>query len=63
MNLIDVERQNHTFSQGGAINVDEMDYTSGAEPVQVRTGYVNAGFLETLGVAPMLGRIISAEED
>src|SRR5262249_25786581 len=44
-NLIDVERQNQTFSQGGAINVDEMDYTSGAEPVQVRTGSVNAGFL------------------
>jgi putative ABC transport system permease protein len=63
MNLIDVERQNQTFSQGGAINVDEMDYTSGTEPVQVRIGYVNAGFLETLGVAPMLGRIISTEED
>jgi putative ABC transport system permease protein len=63
MNLIDVERQNQTFSQGGAINVDETDYTSGTEPVQVRIGNVNAGFLETLGVAPMLGRIISAEED
>ena len=63
MNLIDVERQNQTFSQGGAINVDKIDYTSGAEPVQVRIGYVNAGFLETLGVAPVLGRIISAEED
>jgi len=63
MNLIDVERQAQAFSQGGAINVDHMDYTGGAEPVQVRAGYVNAGFLETLGVAPMLGRIISAEED
>src|SRR5215472_254645 len=63
MNLIDVERQAQTFSQGGAINVDHMDYTGGAEPVQVRAGYVNAGFLETLGVPPMLGRIISAEED
>jgi putative ABC transport system permease protein len=62
-NLMDVERQAQTFSQGGAINVDEMDYTSGAEPVQVRVGYVNAGFLGTLGVAPMLGRTISAEED
>jgi predicted permease len=62
-NLMDVELQAQTFSQGGAINVDEMDYTSGAEPVQVRVGYVNAGFLETLAVAPMLGRTISAEED
>ena len=63
MNLIDIERQIRTFSEGGAINVDEMDYTSGAEPVQVRAGYISAGFLETLGVAPMLGRIISADED
>jgi len=63
MNLIDVERQAQTFSQGGAINVDEVDYTSGAQPVQVRAGSVNAGFLETLGVAPMLGRIISPDED
>ena len=63
MNLMDVERQTQAFSQGGAINVDHMDYTSGTEPVQVRVGYVNAGFLETLGVAPMLGRIIAAEED
>jgi putative ABC transport system permease protein len=63
MNLIDVERQAQTFSQGGAINVDEMDYTSGVEPVQVRVAYVNAGFLETLGVPPMLGRAISGDED
>jgi len=62
-NLIDVERQSQTFSQCGAINIDKTDYTSGTEPVQVRIGLVNAGFLETLGVAPMLGRIISAEED
>ena len=63
LNLIEIQRQTHVFSQAGAINVTDMDYTSGPEPVQVRGAYVNAGFLETLGVAPMLGRIISAEED
>src|SRR5580704_3162222 len=62
-NLVDIQRETRSFSQGGGINVNNMDYTSGTEPVQVRGGYVNAGFLETLGVPPMLGRIISPEED
>jgi hypothetical protein len=47
------------FSQGGGINVEKMDYTGGAEPVQLRVGLIDAGFLETLGVQPILGRIIS----
>jgi putative ABC transport system permease protein len=63
MNLIDIQRQTHAFSQGGGINLAQMDYTSGPEPLQIRAGYVNAGFLETLGVPPMLGRLISPEED
>ncbi|HKN76426.1 MAG TPA: ABC transporter permease [Candidatus Acidoferrum sp.] len=62
-NVSDILRQTRSFSQSGGINIDNMDYTSGTEPMQVRAGRVNAGFLETLGVPPMLGRIISQEED
>src|SRR5215471_19035029 len=62
-NVMDIQRQVRAFSQGGGINVDRMDYTGGTEPVQVRVGFINAGFLETLGVRPMLGRIISPGED
>jgi len=62
-NVMEIQRQVRAFSQGGGINVEPMDYTGGAEPVQVRVGLVNAGFLETLGVQPMLGRIISPGED
>ena len=62
-NLADIQRETRSFSQGGGININNMDYTSGTEPLQVRAGRVNAGFLETLGVPPMLGRIISPEED
>jgi hypothetical protein len=40
-----------------------MDYIGATEPVQVRVGLINAGFLETLGLQPMLGRIISSGED
>src|SRR3954451_18866341 len=57
-NVTDIQRQVRSFSRGGGITVDRMDYTGGIEPVQVRVGRVDAGFLETLGVQPMLGRII-----
>jgi putative ABC transport system permease protein len=62
-NVLDIQRQVRAFSQGGGINVEPMDYTGGTEPVQVRVGLINAGFLETLGVQAMLGRIISPGED
>lgn len=63
MNLIDIQRQNRSFTNGGGINLAQMDYTSGPEPLQVHAGYVDAGFLETLGVPPFLGRFISPQED
>src|SRR5580704_5859843 len=62
-NVRDIQRQARAFSEGGGINVEKMDYTGATEPVQVRVGLINAGFLETLGVQPMLGRIISPVED
>ena len=63
LNLIDIQRQMRAFSQGGGINVEAMDYTGGTEPAQVHVGLIDAQFLETLAVQPMLGRIISPQED
>jgi predicted permease len=62
-NVTDIQTQTRAFSQGGGINVEKMDYIGATEPVQVRVGQISAGFLETLGVQPMLGRIISPGED
>jgi putative ABC transport system permease protein len=62
-NIIDIQRENVVFSAGGGITSMLMDYTSGTEPVQIHAAVVDAGFLETLGVPPMLGRLISPEED
>lgn len=62
-NVMDIQRQVSAFSQGGGINVEPLDYTGATEPVQVKVGHIDAGFLETLGVQPMLGRIISRGED
>jgi putative ABC transport system permease protein len=63
LNVIDTQRLTRSFSRGGAINTVDMDYTSGAEPIQIQAGFVDAGFLETLGISPMLGRLISTAED
>ena len=35
-NVIDIQRQTRSFSQGGGINVEKMDYIGATEPVQVR---------------------------
>lgn len=62
-NVIDTQRQATAFSQGGGVNIAPMNYTSGPEPVQISVGLVNAGLLETLAVPPLLGRIITPDED
>lgn len=62
-NVIDIQRQTRTLAQGGGVNIEEMDYTGGSEPIQIHAAYVDAGLLETLGVPPMLGRTITRDED
>jgi putative ABC transport system permease protein len=61
-NIIDIQRQMRSFSRGGGINPMAMDYTDGPEPVRIRTGLVDAGFLETLGIQ-VLGRLIWPQDD
>jgi predicted permease len=62
-NIDDILHQTRTFAHGGGVTIERMDYTGGPEPIQIRAAYVNADLLETLGVSPMLGRLISPEED
>lgn len=62
-NIQDTLSQTRTFASGGGINVTTMDFTGGPEPIQIRAGYVNAGVLQTLGVTPMMGRLIATSED
>ena len=62
-NLIDIQRQTRTLSQGGGVNIEAMDYTGGTEAIQIPAAYVDAGLLETFRVPPMLGRIITPNED
>jgi predicted permease len=62
-NIDDIRQQTKTLIRGGGVTIERMDYTGGPEPVQIRAAYVNSGLLETLGVSPMLGRLISPDED
>ena len=62
-NLEDMQRQTKSFASSGGINIEPMDFTGKGEPVRVHGAYVDAGLFATLGAQPMLGRLISAEED
>jgi putative ABC transport system permease protein len=62
-NLKDMQRQTHSFATSGGVNISPMDFTGNGEPVRVHAAWVDAGLLATLGVQPMLGRWISADED
>ncbi len=62
-NLKDIQRLTNSFASSGGVNIETMDITGKGEPVRVHAAFVDAGLLPTLGVQPMLGRWISADED
>lgn len=62
-NLEDIQRQTNSFASSGGINVEPMDFTGNGEPVRIHGAWVDAGLFATLGAQPMLGRLISADED
>ena len=61
--LVDIQRQTNSFASSGGVNINPMDFTGEGEPVRVHAAYVDAGLLPTLGVKPILGRWISADQD
>ncbi|HTQ56845.1 MAG TPA: ABC transporter permease [Bryobacteraceae bacterium] len=63
LDIDDIRAQNRSFSAGGGVNPEVLDYTGGSEPMGVRAGYVDAGLFQALGVPAMLGRTFLPEED
>ena len=61
--LSDIQAQSKSFEEVGGIVLQALDFTGGAEPVQVQAGLVNAGLFNVLGAQPIIGRTISAAED
>ena len=62
-NLKDMQSQTHSFASSGGVNISPMDFTGNGEPARVHAAWVDGGLFATLGVQPMLGRWISADED
>src|SRR6516225_4938891 len=62
-NLKDIQRLTSSLANSGGVNIEAMDFTGKGEPVRVHAAYIDAGLPATLGVQPMLGRWISADED
>ena len=62
-NYIDWQRENHVFEQMAIYSGRLLTLTGVEQPQQVTASTVSAGFFETLGVRPMLGRVFMPEED
>jgi len=62
-NLEDIQHQTNSFASSGGINIEPMDFTGNGNPMRVHAAHVDAGLFTTLGIQPMLGRWISANED
>jgi putative ABC transport system permease protein len=60
--VADIKARSQTFEEIGGIVNQPLDYTGGAEPVQIMTGQVSSGYFKTLGVEPALGRFITNED-
>jgi putative ABC transport system permease protein len=61
--MTDFQQRTRTLEDGGGAVLQALDYTGGAEPLQVQAALSTAGLFRVLGARVTLGRVISAEED
>ncbi|HVG32798.1 MAG TPA: ABC transporter permease [Pyrinomonadaceae bacterium] len=61
--LVDIQAQSKSFEEAGGVVLQALDFTGGAEPVQVQAGLSTAGLFNVLGAQPITGRTFTAEED
>src|SRR3984957_2497198 len=62
-NYLDWERQTQVFDHMAIYSYHGFTVTGGDKPEQLSAGAVSSGFFATLGVQPILGRVLSPEED
>ncbi len=62
-NFLDWQRSNKSFSGLAAFRKDNFILSGEGRPERLRAAMISSGLLATLGVNPILGREISAEED
>ena len=61
--IVDFQTMASTLSAVAGWNSGQQNLTGDGEPIRVGVGFVTANMFEVLGVRPLLGRVISAEED
>jgi putative ABC transport system permease protein len=59
----DLATQNHSFSQLGAYATSTFNLSGGSEPERINGARISTSLLPTLGVQPLYGRNLTAEED
>ena len=62
-NFLDWRQQNNSFEDIACYDTGGFAIAGGAEPEQLKGAFVNQGLFEILGVAPILGRTFTADED
>lgn len=62
-NFLDWQRDNRSFSALGAYRGDDFNMTGQGEPERLRAEMVSADFFSILGVKPVTGRLIDAQDD
>ncbi len=61
--LDDIQKQTQSFEALGASTMQRLDYTGGAEPVQVFSINCNADLFRALRTQPALGRLLTPNDD
>lgn len=61
--LDDIAKQSQSFESLGAHTMQRLDYTGGAEPLQVFAITCNAELFQALRTQPALGRLLTADDD
>ncbi len=63
LNFLDWEKDNQTFTYLGAFRNQDILITGAGEGERVRGHMISAGFFPSLGIQPVLGRLIRPEDD
>lgn len=61
--FLDLKRDTHSWATLDAWITNGANLAGKTEPVRVTAGYLSGGLLESLGVAPIKGRLIAASDD
>ena len=62
-NFLDWQRDNRSFAALAAYRSDNFNLTGAGEPERVRAEMISADFFSILGVKPVLGRTLTAQDD